>query len=235
VTLSHVAYRSAFLCDMAEIDGIAHDAGALSLWDLSHSAGSVPVALDADAADLAVGCTYKYLSGGPGAPAFLYVRAAHQAALQQPIWGWIGRRDAFAMEQAYEAAAGIGSSISGTPDVLGLSAVAEGVELVAEAGIERIRAKGIALTELAIELSDAWLAPLGVIVGSPRDARRRGAHVALVHPDARRLSETLIAQGTIVDFRMPDVVRIGLSPLTTRFVDVWDGLVTLRGLLERDG
>ena len=185
VTFSHVNYRSAAIADMAAINALAHDAGALTLWDLSHSAGSVPVALDADGADLAVGCTYKYLNGGPGAPAFMYVRRELQAGLRQPIWGWLGRRDPFEMEQGYAAAGGVRGLLSGTPPVLALSAVDEGVRLVAEAGIDAIRAKGIALTALAIELADAVLAPLGVSVASPRDAARRGAHVALAHPDAR--------------------------------------------------
>jgi kynureninase len=218
--------------DMSGINGVAHEAGALTLWDLSHSAGSVGVCLDDDAADLAVGCTYKYLHGGPGAPAFLYVRSEHQPALRQPIWGWLGRRDAFAMEQGYEPAGGIRSWISGTPHVLGLAAVGVGVDLVAEAGMDRVRAKGRALTELAIELCDAELAGGGVSVGSPRDAQRRGAHVALVHDDARVLCERLIERGTIVDFRAPNVIRVGLAPLTTRFVDVWDGLAELRALLS---
>lgn len=231
VTFSHVSYRSAHIADMAAITRVAHDAGAFALWDLSHSAGSVPIALDADGADLAVGCTYKYLGGGPGAPAFMYVRRELLGHLRQPIWGWLGRRDPFAMEQGYEPAGGVRSLLSGTPPVLSLAGVQEGVRLVAEAGIERIRAKGIALTELAIALTDARLAGFGVSVASPRDAAVRGAHVALAHPRARSLCAGLIARGVIPDFRRPDVIRFGLSPLTTRFVDVWDGVEALRDLL----
>jgi kynureninase len=232
VTFSHVSYRSAHIADMAEITQVAHRAGALTLWDLSHTAGAVPVALDADGADLAVGCTYKYLNGGPGAPAFLYARASLQPQLRQPIWGWLGRRDPFEMAPGYEPAEGIRALLSGTPPVLALSAVDEGVALVAQAGIDRIRAKGIALTELAIELADARLARAGVRVDSPRDPRRRGAHVALAHPDAERLCAELIERGVIPDFRRPDVIRFGLSPLTTRFVDVWDGVEAMRTLLD---
>ena len=232
VTFSHVSYRSAHIADMARITELAHDAGALTLWDLSHTAGSVPAALDADGADLGVGCTYKYLNGGPGAPAFLYARTSLQPQLRQPIWGWLGRRDPFEMAPGYEPADGIRSLLSGTPPVLALSAVDEGVGLVAEAGIERIRAKGIALTELAVELADARLADAGVTIASPRDPARRGAHVALAHPDAERLCAQLIERGVIPDFRRPDVIRFGLSPLTTRFVDVWDGVETLRALLS---
>jgi len=231
VTFSHVSYRSAHIADMAQISEIAHGAGALTLWDLSHSAGSVPVQLDADGADLAVGCTYKYLNAGPGAPAFMYARADLQAQLRQPIWGWLGRRNPFEMEHGYDPAPGVTALLSGTPPVLALSAVDEGVGLVEEAGIERIRAKGVALTEFAIGLADARLAEGGVSVASPRDPAHRGAHVALVHPAAKRLCAALIKRGVIPDFRRPDVIRFGLSPLTTRFTDVWDGVETLRTLL----
>ena len=228
VTFSHVSYRSAHIAEMAAINRVVRDAGALMLWDLSHSAGSVPLALDADGADLAVGCTYKYLNGGPGAPAYMYVRRELQAELRQPIWGWLGRRDPFEMGPGYDAAPGMTGFLSGTPPILSLAGVDEGVRLVAEAGIDAIRAKGIALTELAIALADARLAEAGVSVASPRDPGRRGAHVALAHPGARALCANLIDAGVIVDFRRPDVIRFGLSPLTTRFVDVWDGIDALR-------
>jgi kynureninase len=232
VCLSHVSYKSAFILDVPEITRVAHAAGALMLWDLCHSVGAVPVSLDADGVDLAVGCTYKYLNGGPGAPAFLYVRSEHQARLRQPIWGWLGRRDPFEMAQDYEPAEGIGAMRSGTPPILSLIGVEAGVELVVEAGIEAIRAKGIALTEYVIGLVDRLLAPLGVEVGSPRDGARRGAHVAVVHPDARSLSSRLIEAGVIVDFRAPDVIRVGLSPLTTSFTEAWRGIACLRQLLS---
>ncbi len=224
VCLSHVAYRSAHIADMAAINAATHAAGALVLWDLSHSAGSVPVALDASGADLAVGCTYKYLNGGPGAPAYLYVRRELQAELHQPVWGWLGRRDPFTMGPGYEPGPGIRAFLSGTPPILSLTAAQAGVALVAEAGIAAIRAKGIALTEYLIGLADARLADGGVAVASPRQSERRGAHVALAHPAAARLCRELIDRGVVVDFRAPDVVRVGLSPLTTRFVDVWDAV-----------
>jgi kynureninase len=231
VTFSHVSYRSARIADMAQVNAVVGDAGALMLWDLSHSAGSVPLSLDGDHAQLAVGCTYKYLNGGPGAPAYMYVRHELQAELRQPIWGWLGRRDPFEMAPGYEAAAGMRGFLSGTPPVLALAAVDEGVKIVAEAGIDAIRAKGIALTELAISLADES----GIRVASPREPARRGAHVALAHPDARALCAGLIERGVIPDFRRPDVIRFGFSPLTTRFVDVWDGVDALRGLLARGG
>jgi kynureninase len=232
VTFSHVSYRSAHIAELREIGALAHEAGALTLWDLSHSAGSVPLALDSDGVDLAVGCTYKYLHGGPGAPAYMYVGSAVAEDLRQPIWGWLGRRDPFEMGPGYVPASGIRAFLSGTPPVLGLAAVDEGVRLVGEAGIEAIRAKGIELTEFAIALADDRLASLGVSVASPRDSARRGAHVALAHPRARELCAALIARGVIVDFRRPDVIRFGFAPLTTRFVDVWDGIETLRQLLR---
>jgi kynureninase len=228
VTFSHVSYRSAHIADMAAINQVAEDAGALMLWDLSHSAGSVPVSLDGDHAPLAVGCTYKYLNGGPGAPAYMYVSRELQAELRQPIWGWLGRRDPFEMAPGYEAAEGMRGFLSGTPPVLALAAVDEGVGIVAEAGIDAIRVKGSALTELAVALSDDRLAQLGVSVASPRDPARRGAHVALAHPKAKQLCARLIEAGVIPDFRRPDVIRFGLSPLSTRFVDVWDGIDALR-------
>jgi kynureninase len=232
VSFSHVSYRSARIADMAAVNQTVSDAGALMLWDLSHSAGSVPVSLDGDHAPLAVGCTYKYLNAGPGAPAFMYVRHDLQDELRQPIWGWLGRRDPFEMAPGYEAARGMRAFLSGTPPVLALAAVDEGVRMVAEAGIDAIRTKGIALTDLAIALADARLEGLGVSVGSPRSAERRGAHVALTHPDAQTLCARLIERGVIPDFRRPDVIRYGFSPLTTRFVDVWDGVEALRALLS---
>ena len=163
----------------------------------------------------------------PGAPAYMYVRRELQSELRQPIWGWLGRRDPFEMAPGYEVAEGMRGFLSGTPPILALSAVDEGVRLVAEAGIDAIRAKGVALTELAIALADARLAERGVSVASPRDPAKRGAHVALAHPNARELCARLVEAGVIPDFRRPDVIRFGLSPLTTRFVDVWDGIDAL--------
>ena len=231
VTFSHVSYRSAQIADMYEITQMAHEAGALVLWDLSHSAGAVPVHLKDNDVDLAVGCTYKYLNGGPGAPAFLYVDDVLQE-LRQPIWGWLGRADPFEMGPGYEPAGGIMSFTTGTPPILGLTAARAGIELSIEAGIEPIRAKSTRLTEYAIELADEILASAHVTVGSPRDAARRGGHVALVHERARTLTTQLAERNVIADFRAPDVIRIGLSPLTTRFTDVYDGLHALRELLS---
>jgi kynureninase len=224
ITLSHVNYRSAAIADMATITALTHDTGALSLWDLSHSAGSIEVDLEAAGADLAIGCTYKYLNGGPGAPAWLYIRHSLQGELRNPIQGWFGQHDQFAMGQGYDPEPGIRAWLVGTPGIIALAAVEEGVRLAAEAGIDRIRAKGVALTEYAIALFDDRLAGLGFTLGSPRDPARRGAHVAIRHPDARRLTAELIRGGIIPDFRAPDSVRLGLSPLTTAFRDVATGI-----------
>ena len=231
VSLSHVAYRSGALVDLPAVTEIAHRAGALVLWDLSHSAGSVPVGLAAAGVDLAVGCTYKYLNGGPGAPAYLYVRGDLAGKLQQPIWGWFGQRDQFAMAADYDPAPGIDRFCVGTPPVLASYAVAEGAGLVAEAGIEALRAKGMALSGYLIELADAWLTPLGFRVATPREAARRGAHVALAHPRAWQVCQAMIDAGVLPDYRTPDRLRLGPAPLYTRFVDVYDGLARLRDLV----
>jgi kynureninase len=229
--LSAVNYRSAAVVDIAAVTAAARSAGVLVLWDLSHAAGSIPVELRASGADLAVGCTYKYLNGGPGSPAFLYVRRELQRILRPPIQGWFAQRNQFEMGPHFEPRDGIGGWLVGTPGIIGLAAVEAGVELIAEAGMERIRAKSIALTEYAIELFDEWLAPLGCSLGSPRDAARRGAQVSVRHPDAGRLTAQLIERDVIPDFRAPDSVRMGLSPLTTSFEEVHRGLSTLRACL----
>ncbi|HWK27096.1 MAG TPA: kynureninase [Solirubrobacter sp.] len=226
---SHVAYRSGAIADVAAIDR-----RATVIWDLSHSAGSVPVGLNAHGLRYAVGCTYKYLNAGPGAAGFLYVAAGEQDRLGTPIQGWFGQADQFAMERPYEAAPGITRFLAGTPPILVLAAVEEGAKLTAEAGIDALREKSVAQTELLIALADAWLAPLGFTVGSPREAARRGSHVSLRHPEAWPICRALIERADVVpDFRGPDSVRLGIAPLYTRFVDVWDALDRLRGLVER--
>ena len=228
VSLSHVAYRGGALADMGRITRIAREAGALMLWDLSHSVGAVPIELDAAGADLAIGCTYKYLNAGPGAPAFLYVRGELQDSLRQPVWGWFGQRDQFAMAPRYDPAPGIGRFLTGTPQIIGTVAVEEGARLLGEAGLDRLRAKGIALTELLIVLADEWLAPHGFTVASPRDSARRGSHVCLHHRDAWQISQALIRAGIVGDYRTPDRLRLGPAPIITRFTDVWDALAALR-------
>ena len=233
-SFSHADYRSGELADMAAVTAAAHARGAVALWDLSHSAGAVEVGLEASGADLAVGCTYKYLDAGPGAPAFLYVRRTHHDTLRSPIQGWFGQREQFAMGPAYDPEPGIGRWLAGTPPIAGLVAVQAGAELVAEAGIARVAAKARALTAYAIELHDAWLADLGFALATPRDERRRGSHVALRHPEGWRICRALIERaGVLPDHREPDVVRFGFSPLDTRFEDVHDALERTRDLVAR--
>ncbi|MEN9933699.1 MAG: hypothetical protein RLZZ387_278 [Chloroflexota bacterium] len=225
VTLSHVTFKSGFIYDAAAITRRAHEVGALVIWDLSHSAGAVPVELDAWEADMAVGCCYKYLNGGPGAPAYLYVRAAIQEELRSPIWGWFGQRTPFAFDLAYTPAPGVARFLAGTPPMLSLEAVEPAVEMLVEVGIDAIRSKSVALTSYLIALHDATLAPLGFALGSPRDAARRGSHVSVRHPQGYQINQALIAEmGVLPDFREPDNLRLGLSPLTTSFVEVWEGV-----------
>jgi kynureninase len=236
VVLSLVAYRSGALLDMAAVNALARAAGALVLWDLSHAAGSVPVRLAESGADLAVGCTYKYLNGGPGAPAFLYVRRDLHARLRQPIWGWFGQRDQFDMGAGYEPVDRIERYLVGTPPILSLAAVDPALAILERAGIDRIRAKGVALGELTAALARLWAAPLGFRLASPADPAARGSHVSLEHPDAWRICRALIDDAKVVcDFRVPDRIRIGPAPLYTRFVDVWDALDRLRDLVARGG
>src|SRR5580658_9250536 len=231
VSLSHVAYRSGALADMAAITAIAHQAGALMLWDLCHSVGAVPVDLDGCDVDLAVGCTYKYLNAGPGAPAFAYVCARLREVLRQPIWGWFSQRDQFDMGPSYDPAPGMAKFMTGTPSIPGVAAVQEGARLLLEAGLEPMRAKSMRLTAYLIELADAWLVPLGCTIATPREASRRGGHVSFGHPDAERIVARLASGGIITDYRTPDRFRFGLSPLTTRFTDVWDAADAARALL----
>ncbi|MFH8251595.1 kynureninase [Microbacterium sp. B2969] len=233
VVLSHVAYRSGYLTDAASLTRIAHDAGALILWDLCHSAGSVPVEADAWGFDLAVGCTYKYLNGGPGSPAFAYVAARHQANLAQPIQGWMGAADVFLMGPEYRPADGMRRFLSGTPPILGMLAMQDTLAMIEEAGIGAIRAKSIALTEFAVRVADELLAPLGVEVASPRDPALRGGHVTLSHPAMREVTAALWEQDVIPDYRDPGGLRIGLSPLSTSFGETLAGLRAVEGAMPR--
>lgn len=230
VVLSHVAYRSAYLADAATLTAIAHDAGALVLWDLCHSAGSVPVELDAWDVDLAVGCSYKYLNGGPGAPAFVYVAERLLEEISQPIQGWIGATDSFLMGPTYVPAPGIRRMLSGTPSIVGMLALRDMLELVEEAGIDAVRAKSVALTEHAIEVA-ADLLP-ETELASPRDSRERGGHVTLNHPLMREVTAALWERDVIPDYRDPHGLRLGLSPLSTSFAEVRRGLETTREVLD---
>jgi kynureninase len=225
VCLSHIDFRTGRRLDAAAVTAAAHRAGALIVWDLAHSAGSFPVRLDEWEADLAVGCTYKYLNAGPGAPGFLYVRAEIQDRLRQPIWGWFGQAEPFAMGPRYEPARGIASFLTGTPGVVGLRAVEAALAVTAAAGVERLWAKSEALTSLLIDRADERLGPLGARVVTPRDPSQRGAHVSIAHPSAWPWCRALIERDLVVsDFRPPDVIRLGPAPLYTRHVDCFDAI-----------
>lgn len=224
VLLSHVAYRSAWLADLPAITRTAHDAGAWVLADLCHSAGSVEVALDDWGVDLAVGCTYKYLGGGPGSPAFGYVAARHQERLRQPIQGWMGHADPFDMGPGYRPAAGMRGFVSGTPPILALQPLLDTLDLLDKVGVAAVRAKSVALTQFTIDLADEHLADLDVEVASPRSSERRGGHVTLAHPWMRQVVARLWARDVLPDFRAPDGLRVGLAPLSTSFAEVAAGM-----------
>lgn len=228
---SSVAYRSGFLAEVEEITTLVHEVGALAIWDLCHSAGVVDVPLDEWDVDLAVGCGYKYLNGGPGAPAFVYVRRDLQSTLRQPIQGWLGSSAPFEMGQGYAPATGIRSFLSGTPPMIGMQAMRDMIELIDSVGLEAVRAKSVALTEYAIALVDEHLPE--VRLSSPRDAARRGGHVTIDHPAFSAIMPKLWERGVIPDFRRPDGIRLGLSPLSTSFAEVEAGVLAIREELDR--
>jgi kynureninase len=226
VLRSLVDYRTGHVADLAGETRRAAAHGATTIWDLSHAAGVLELDLPGAGVEMAVGCTYKYLNGGPGAPAFVYVSSAIHDRLTQPIWGWFGQSDQFAMERPFDPRPGIARMLNGTPPVLGLTAAREGIALTVEAGIAAIAAKARLLTALGLELADQF----GLETVTPRDPERRGGHVAIRHAEASRLHGELTARRVIVDRRDPDILRFGMSPLTTRFTDVFDGVTALAGL-----
>jgi kynureninase len=237
VSLSHVAFTSAFMYDMDRVTRTANRAGALVLWDLSHSVGAVPVDLNGCNVDLAVGCTYKYLNGGPGAPAFLYVRRDLQARLSQPMWGWFAEKDPFSFALDFTPAPDVSRYRVGTPPMLSMKALEPAIDILLEAGMERVRAKSLKQTEYLILLADRWLAPLGFTLGTPRQAEMRGSHVSLRHPEAYRISRALIdapppAAIVIPDFRAPDNIRLGIAPLYTTFAEIHRALDRIRTVAE---
>jgi kynureninase len=235
VALSHTAFKSAYVYDMPAVTNLAHEAGALVLWDLSHSVGAMPVSLSSAAVDLAVGCTYKYLNGGPGAPALLYVRRDLQESIRNPIAGWFGHHDQLAFHADYQPAAGIRRMLTGTPPILSLALIEPGVDLVLEAGVERLRAKSVHQTEYLIGLWECLLAPLGFALGSPREPERRGSHVALCHPEGLRIARALVDQMHVIpDFRAPDTLRFGLCPLYTTYAELHRAVSALHDV-TRDG
>ena len=228
VTLSHTLFKSGCVHDMARVTRMAHREGALILWDLSHSIGALPVALNETQADLAVGCTYKYLNGGPGAPAFLYVRRALQDDLLSPIWGWFGQKGQFDMLPNYDPAPGLTRFLAGTPTLLSLAVVEPSIDLLLEAGLDRLRAKSLKQTEYLIGLWEALLEPLGFSLNSPRDPAMRGSHVSIGHPDALRIDRALIEDVNVLpDFRYPDNIRLGIAPIYTTFAEIHEAVVRL--------
>ncbi len=231
VMLTQVNYRTGAIHDLAQVTRAARDKGALMLWDLAHSAGAVPVDLRAADADFAVGCGYKYLNGGPGAPAFVWVAPRHQERFVQPLSGWLGHDAPFAFETEYRPAAGIGRYVCGTPPVLSLAALDAGIDLLLSADIAALREKSVALTELFIRAVEQECAGLGLALVSPRDPARRGSQVSFTHAQGYPVMQALIARGVIGDFRAPDILRFGFAPLYLRFVDVWDAAAALRDIL----
>jgi kynureninase len=235
VSFSHPAFKSCFAYEVQAITEHAHKVGALVLWDLSHGVGAVPVRLDEWGVDFAAGCSYKYLNGGPGAPAWLYVREELQDEALSPIWGWFSHRAPFVFDLDYAPAEGIPRFRVGTPHVLSMAALEPAVDLVLEAGMERIRQKSLRLGSLVVELLDSVLAPLGFWLGSPRDPEQRGAHVLVCHQAAFQINRTLVEEmGVIADFRPPNGIRLGLSPLYTTFAEAWEAVQRLRRVVEEE-
>jgi kynureninase len=233
VTLSLVVFKSGGLYDAAAITRQAHEVGALVLWDLSHAAGAVPLHLNAWGGDFAVGCTYKYLNGGPGAPAFAYVREDLQTEAVSPIWGWFGQHEPFAFGLEYQPAEGIARFQVGTPPMLSLLAVEPGVDLLLEAGMEALREKSIRQTSYLIDLFDHQLAPLGFSLGTPRAPEQRGSHVSIRHPEGYRINRALIAEMNVIpDFREPDNIRLGIAPLYTSYREIWETAARVQAVVE---
>lgn len=231
VVLTHVDYRTSRMHDLAGTTAAAHGRDALMLWDLSHSTGVVPVDLGACDADLAIGCGYKYLSGGPGAPAFLFVAERLQPDIQPPLSGWMGHAAPFEFSPAYRPGAGIARQLCGTPPVLGMAALEAAIDVIAKAGIGAIRKKSLEMTDLFMALAEQECEGLGLEMVTPRQAERRGSHVAMRHRDGYAVMQALIARGVVGDFRAPDLMRFGITPLTLRFVELWDAVSALRDVL----
>jgi len=230
--LTHVHYKTGQMHDMAQLTAAAHAKGALVIWDLSHSTGAVPVDLNGCNADLAVGCGYKYLNGGPGAPAFLYAARRLQNDLHSPLSGWMGHAAPFAFDDDYRPAPGIDRFLCGTPSILAMAALNAGLASFDAIDLDALFAKGRALGDYAIALMDARCSAYGFRLVSPRDAAARGSHVSFAHPNAWPVCQALIAEGIIGDFRAPDTLRLGFAPLYTRYIDVWQAVEAIRTILE---
>lgn len=233
LTLSHVTFKSGYLYDMAHITELAHRKGALVLWDLSHSAGAVPVELDKSNADFAIGCTYKYLNGGPGAPAFLYVNKRIQNDVTSPIWGWWGQSNPFEFDLNYHPAPGVQRFLAGTAPMLSTLAMEEALTPLLDAGMDALRAKSVLMTDYASFLTDEVLVPLGFSLGSPRDSARRGSHISIRHVEGYRINRAMIEEMNVIpDFRAPDNIRLGFAPIYISFTDIWEGFDRIRKVVE---
>ncbi|HXP77807.1 MAG TPA: kynureninase [Stellaceae bacterium] len=232
VMLTHVNFRTGSRHDMAATTAAAHARGALVLWDLSHSVGAMPLGLGAARADLAIGCGYKYLNGGPGAPAFLYVRRDLQSRIRPPLAGWMGHREPFAFVPDYAPAEGILRNLCGTPPVLAMAALDAALDLWSEVDLSALRAKSVALADLMIELVEEQGSGLGLTLATTRDAERRGSQVSFAHPEGYAVMQALIARNVIGDYRAPDLIRFGLTPLYLRYVDVFDAVTILTDILR---
>ena len=232
VELTHTAFKSGYVYDMRAITEAAHRAGALMMWDLCHSVGAMPLDMHAANVDLAVGCTYKYLNGGPGSPAFIYIRKDLQAQLLSPIWGWFAQTNQFEMDLNFNPVPSITRFLAGTPSMLSLAPIEPAVDLIFEAGMYRLREKSVKQTEYLIALWEEMLAPLGVKLNSPRDANCRGSHVSLGHPDGLRIDRALIEEMKVIpDFRFPDNIRLGIAPIYTTYADIYNGITRLRRVI----
>ena len=232
--LTHVNYRTGAMHDMAAITAAAHVAGALTLWDLAHSAGAVPIGLAAAGADLAVGCGYKFLNGGPGAPAFLYVAGRLQAEARYPITGWLGHAEPFGFHPDYRPAPGIAAATVGTPSVLAMAALEVGVDIALRAPMAAVRAKSLAQAKLLIELVSTGCADFGLRLVTPAADASRGSQVSFSHPEAYAVMQALISRGVVGDFRTPDILRFGITPLTLRYAELWQAAAALRGILRAE-
>jgi kynureninase len=234
VMLTHVHYKTADMYDMAAVTAAAHAKGALVLWDLSHSAGAVPLDLNASGADLAVGCGYKFLNGGPGAPAFLFVAERHHAPLHSPLGGWMGHAQPFAFVDEYAPAAGVTRFLCGTPPILAVAALESGVDLHLEVDMNAVAAKSRALATLFIDLVEARCSAFGVTLVGPARGATRGSHVSFRHHEGYAIMQALIARGVIGDFRAPDIMRFGLTPLYLRFAEIVQAVEILESVLRTD-
>ncbi|MEM5372695.1 kynureninase [Paraburkholderia azotifigens] len=232
--ITHVNYRTGYMHDMAAVTKLIHDKGALALWDLAHSAGAVPVDLNGVGADCAVGCTYKYLNGGPGSPAFVWVPHRHQNEFEQPLSGWWGHRAPFAMDPTYAADDGIGRFLCGTQPMVSMSLVECGLDVFLQTDMQAIRKKSLALTDLFIDLVETRCKEFPLELVTPRAHAQRGSHASFEHPHGYEVMQALIARGVIGDYREPHVLRFGFTPLYTRYVDVWDAVEHLRHVLAEE-